>query len=463
MLAHALGFAPEPTRATVVRTGDKIILPEGARIPEVIASLERQHTREEQLTEISVTIPVPPWDGAMALQQAIKDHLGFANQQEGFFGGANQITVEVGLNTTVQIPWGSFELQGMEGASVSMDTDEVDDQLVFKVYVRCKRKYEDRVRGLLDLVRKIATEKSLHRGKAFSMEFTDSDGDHLDLPSPKFFSLDAAIPLFNEKLTAAIDRNVFVPIRHAQALAQAGESLKQGILFAGGFGVGKTLLASYIAKVATQHGWTFIYVKDARELPAALRFARHYEPVIVFAEDIDRVAGAERTDEVNELMNELDGVDSKTAQIMTIVTTNYPDRINAGMMRPGRIDLLLEVEKPDANTVLKMIHAFAGDTLDAGIDCTPAATKLAGQIPARVREAVSRAKRAMLQRTSDMNGKVIGSDLEAVANEVIAEGKLFQQQGETNHHSAAFVAEWMETSARSLRRLGNGQLTPVVQ
>lgn len=69
-------------------TGDKIIIPEGAHLPEVIDSLRRQHSREEQVTAIHLTLPVSPWDGALALVKAIQEQLGVVIQQEGR-GGAH--------------------------------------------------------------------------------------------------------------------------------------------------------------------------------------------------------------------------------------------------------------------------------------------------------------------------------------------------------------------------------------
>src|SRR6185369_1993373 len=108
---------------------------------------------------------------------------------------------------------------------------------------------------------------------------------------------------------------------------QSGQSLKRGIAFVGDYGTGKTLLASDVARVAVENGWTFIYVKEPAELSEALRYAQQYQPVVVFAEDADRIAGPERTATVNALLNQLDGIDGKAARIMTIVTSNAPDKI----------------------------------------------------------------------------------------------------------------------------------------
>lgn len=445
---------------TVEREGDKLVIPDGAHLPDVIATLQRKHSYEEQVTAIHVTIPVSPWDGALALVHSIESELGAVIQNEGF-GGAHQIDVEVELGKTIAVPWGSFELPGMKGATVETGTAVREGRVVFECHVNCKRRYEPRVRRLLDAVRERATKESLHRGKAFSIAFNDEDGDPIPMPSPKFFEIKGDEPIFRDELTDAIERNVFVPIRHAKDMAAMGESLKRGILFAGKYGVGKTLLASYIARVATAAGWTFIYVKDSEELPEALRYAQQYQPVVVFAEDIDRVAGVERTDEVNELLNQLDGIDSKSSQIMTIVTTNHIELINEAMCRPGRIDKVVAVLPPDAPTVVRMIRAFAGSQLALRADLSEVSEILAGETPARVRESISRAKLEALRRTGDPRAKVNGSDLAAVAHEVKSEVALFKRpEPVAAVHGAHALAEGFGAAATAIRRGMNGAAHP---
>ena len=117
--------------------------------------------------------------------------------------------------------------------------------------------------------------QSLHKGKAFTIIFRKEDGEMLKIPSMQFFPLLAEKPLFNKEILESVERNVIVPIIYADVLAEEGLSLKRGVGLIGEYGMGKTLLASYIAYIATRHGWTFIYVKNAAELRKqfASRFA----------------------------------------------------------------------------------------------------------------------------------------------------------------------------------------------
>lgn len=461
LLRRLLPQASETYDPTVVRTGDKVIVPEGANLPDVIAALQRQHRNDEQDTRIMVTLPVAPWDGALALASAVRETLGPITMTCHCGNpdcGVKQMDVMVGLNESIQVPWGSISLPGMENAHAVMDThEEVSGRVVFQVNIQCKRKYEARIRRLLDSVREQALKHSLHRGKAFSIAFYDDDNDPIPMPMPKFFDLGSETPIFNADVQNAIDRNILVPIRHTVQMATMGESLKKGVLAAGVFGVGKTLLANYVARVATENGWTFIYVKSPEELTEALQFAHMYEPAVVFCEDVDRVAGPNRDGDVNELMNELDGVDGKTTRIITILTTNAPENINPGMRRPGRIDVVLDIQPPNAETVQKMVRGFAADALDPGADLTEVGKTLDGKIPACIREAVRRARLEALRRTNgDADAKITATDLLATAQEVVNEDELFRPAEKDNHPAVAAFAHGLRTAGDVLLSGSNG-------
>ena len=448
----------------VKRQGNSIILPEDADLSDVINDLDELRRNEEQVVEFVVDIPVSPWDGAHALKEALQRELGIVIHR-GCAAGCcppKQIDVEVDFGKTISIPWGRFSLPNMSGATITTATNTVEGRMVFQCRVACERRFERRLRRLLDKIREIATTESLHRGKAFTITFKDPvTGKPIEMASPKFFELSSNEPIFSRKLASSIERNIFTPIRNADQLSRAGKSLKRGVAFVGKYGVGKTLLASHVARIATKHGWTFIYVKDSTELPEALRFAQQFQPVVVFAEDVDRVAGTERTNEVNGLLNQLDGIDGKTAKIMTIVTSNHPDRINEAMRRPGRINLTLSVSPPDRETVGRMIRSFAGSTLDPKADLTKVTQILEGEIPARIREAVDRAELEGLRRTGEVDAKITAADLEETAQEVKDEAKAFEpEQGDESSPSSGHgvVADALSNAADSIRnpRTGNG-------
>jgi transitional endoplasmic reticulum ATPase len=463
-LMKLLGIEGDPTTyvAEVIRSGDKLILPEDADIPDIIKVLQRKHDEENQKIRVNTEVEVPPWDGAQALNKAMEQELGVVIQNETFSWltgrvPPQEIEVESELGKTMTIKWGEFQLTGMGEEAVAQTSVGMNDQgqQTFKVSITCKRRYQVRARKLLDTMRQIAMKESLHKGKAFSIRFIDNDGAPIPLPTPKFFALDVEQPLFRRDLEHAIERNVFVPMRYTTELQEMGESLKRGVLFAGQYGVGKTMLAGFIAREATRLGWTFVYVKNAAELPQALAYAKKYQPVVVFAEDVDRIAGIERTNDVNNLLNQLDGVDSKTSQIMTILTSNHMDKVNPAMRRPGRIDLILQVLPPDAETIGRMVYSFSRQGLEPDANLKGITDQLEGLAPAYVKEAVGRARLEALRRTGSKDSLINGDDLEAVAKEVKAEKELFSK-GDTTPDVAGIekVASGFAAAASVLRSGG---------
>lgn len=431
--AMGLDIDPDTYTAEVVRRGDKIILPDGASIPDVIKSLQAEYDAERQKVSVNTSVAVAPWDGAIALNRAIVEELGLVQAVEipgSWFSPdkpPEEIEVEYDYGKTMTVRWGRFALPGMDGAiaETGVTRDVTTGEMNFATKITTVRRWQARARKILDRMREYALANSIHKGKAFSIRFYDSDGDQITIPTPKFFVFNRNVPIFRQDLEQAIDRNIYTVLRHADDLKKMGESLKRGVLFAGTYGTGKTMLASAIANVAVQCGWTFIYVKEPSELPLALQYAKRFQPVVVFCEDVDRVAGQDRTNDVNMLLNQLDGVDSKSAQIMTILTSNHSDRVNTAMRRPGRIDMVLQVLPPDAETIARMVKVFLAGNLEENSDLSGIGTTLTGFAPAYIREACGRARLEALRRTGNLNSLINGEDLHTVAKEVRAERDMF--------------------------------------
>jgi transitional endoplasmic reticulum ATPase len=112
----------------------------------------------------------------------------------------------------------------------------------------------------------------------------------------------------------------------------------------------------------------------------------------VFSEDIDRSVTGDRTVEIDDILNILDGIDTKHENIITVLTTNRLDNVNQAMLRPGRLDAIINVETPDAPTAERLVRYYGGTSIPEKEDLTAVGEALAGQIPAVIEEAVKRAK-----------------------------------------------------------------------
>jgi transitional endoplasmic reticulum ATPase len=116
----------------------------------------------------------------------------------------------------------------------------------------------------------------------------------------------------------------------------------------------------------------------------------------VFCEDIDRAVHGERTIEMDEILNIIDGIDTKSANIMVILTTNHLDNINPAMLRPGRLDAVIDVLPPDGPAVEKLLRVYGGENLAETTNLHQVGELLSGTIPAVIAEVVKRAKLSQL-------------------------------------------------------------------
>lgn len=135
---------------------------------------------------------------------------------------------------------------------------------------------------------------------------------------------------------------------------------KRTYLFIGTYGTGKTETAMRVGEYASRNKTTFIYVPNPEDFKEVLKKASDFQKVVIFVEDVDKLAeGQDRTEEINDMLNLLDGVETKNKNIKIIFTTNHQEEINAAMRRPGRIDMILNFEVCEKE-VMEKIYRFNG-------------------------------------------------------------------------------------------------------
>jgi SpoVK/Ycf46/Vps4 family AAA+-type ATPase len=161
-----------------------------------------------------------------------------------------------------------------------------------------------------------------------------------------------------ERLTAAF----LAPLRNPELRALYGKSLRGGLLMYGPPGCGKTFIARALAG---ELGAKFISVgisdilnmyigESERNLHELFALARREAPVVLFFDEIDalgqrrslsRSSGTRNT--VNQLLNELDGVDGSNEGVFVLAATNQPWDVDPALRRPGRFDRTVLVLPPD--------------------------------------------------------------------------------------------------------------------
>lgn len=421
--------------AEIVRYGEKLVVPEKMPLESAIKVLTVQMQDEEVIIAIEEAIDCFPWEGAIAFKKAIEQTFGYGGTiaTKTFFGDIppSEIAIETGVDTKESCPWGRFRFAlGTEKEWLGTGTTNRDGRLVFAVTGNVKKKWKSTILALADLTRQIVKRESIYRGKALRIAFTNDNGEMVPIPTPRFLDLTKVHLeelVYTKELTGLIETNIYTPLRHTQAVRQSGIPLKRGVLAAGPYGTGKSILARAVAKIATDNKWTFVYIKNASELPHAVKFAALYQPAVIFAEDVDRyMGGEERTDAMDTILNTLDGIDSKSSEIMVILTTNHLEQVNRAMLRPGRLDVILNIVPPDAEAVERLIRVYGRAALDKSTDLVEAGKLLQGYTPAIIREVVERAKLASISRTGKTGTKMIGADIEVAAKTMVQQQNLLQ-------------------------------------
>lgn len=412
----------------IVRRGKMMILPSDPAPMDydtAIAVLEQKKKDEETRVNVHETIVEAfPWDGALAFFQAMCDTYGWGQAvktpPKHIFDSGREptsITVEIGFNQRTEILWGAFKIPGIDG-QLETSTAREGDRMVFCLQGWVKKKHLHKVRELAELTREYVKKKSCYRGKAFELR-VDEEGDLDWNTPPKFLDTSIIKPeelIFSKSLEEQIYTLVFTPVIHTEYCRKNGIPLGRGILLEGPFGTGKSLTAAIASRLCEANNWTFITISDAAALEAALQFARIYQPSMVFAEDIDRVTGGGRNMEMDRILNTIDGVTGKGSEVITILTTNEAEKINPAMMRPGRLDAVISLRAPDAEAVERLIRLYARGLLAQDADLEEAGEKLAGEIPATIREVVERAKLFAIHRTGSPDIILTGADLVGAAD-----------------------------------------------
>lgn len=410
------------------RRGEKIIVPEGMSLDVAIEALRRQQQAEETLVSIHHNIPCYPLDGINALWLAFNEKFGHVDLrgQMSFFGERppNIIKIETGPGKFEQVPFCRIAPPVWEGGYLQ---PVVQSPTRLAISGQVKRKFETLIRELLELTEKIVKQQSIYKGRAISMDLAylnEEDTFDPDSNAPKFMDLSNATIdnlILNTDTQFALTTNLFVLLRQSEACIKNNIPLKHGALLSGSYGTGKTMTARVMGKLAIENGWTYIYLKSSEYIAKALEMAVLYAPAVLFCEDVDQVVSGKRDDDLNVILNTLDGVDTKNHPIITVLTTNNADNIHPAFMRAGRIDTIINYEAPDEETAIRFVQLYAKDIngkslLAPDVDLNACGKAMAGMIPAFIAEAMQKAKKAAIDRHGEnIAGMVVTDDIVTAA------------------------------------------------
>ncbi len=185
-------------------------------------------------------------------------------------------------------------------------------------------------------------------------------------------------------------------LKNSDRFTAVGAKIPKGVLLVGPPGTGKTLLARAVAGEAgvpffSISGSEFVEMfvgVGASRVRDLFEQAKANAPCIVFIDEIDAVGrqrGAglgggndEREQTLNQLLTEMDGFEGNTG-IIIIAATNRPDVLDAALLRPGRFDRQVVVDRPDFAGRLEILAVHAkGKTLAQDVDLEKIARRTPG-------------------------------------------------------------------------------------
>ncbi|MBG0745141.1 MAG: ATP-dependent zinc metalloprotease FtsH3 [Planktothrix agardhii KL2] len=185
-------------------------------------------------------------------------------------------------------------------------------------------------------------------------------------------------------------------LKNSDRFTAVGAKIPKGVLLVGPPGTGKTLLAKAVAGEAgvpffSISGSEFVEMfvgVGASRVRDLFEQAKTNAPCIVFIDEIDAVGrqrGAglgggndEREQTLNQLLTEMDGFEGNNG-IIIIAATNRPDVLDSALMRPGRFDRQVVVDRPDYNGRSEILRVHArGKTLAKDVDLDKIARRTPG-------------------------------------------------------------------------------------
>jgi cell division protease FtsH len=185
-------------------------------------------------------------------------------------------------------------------------------------------------------------------------------------------------------------------LKHPARFTDIGARIPKGVLLVGAPGTGKTLISRAVAGEAgvsffsvsgSEFVEMFVGVGAAR-VRDLFKDAKEHAPCIVFIDEIDAVgrhrnngnAGGndEREQTLNQLLVEMDGFDKQT-NIVVIAATNRPDVLDSALLRPGRFDRQVMLDKPDIRGRLAILEVHArGKPIESDVALNELARQTAG-------------------------------------------------------------------------------------
>ncbi len=263
-------------------------------------------------------------------------------------------------------------------------------------------------------------------------------------------------------------------LRNPDKFTRLGAQVPKGVLLVGPPGTGKTLLAKAVAGEAhvpffSINGSEFIQMfvgVGASRVRDLFKNAKEAAPCVIFIDEIDavgRMRGAgvgggsdEREQTLNQILSEMDGFQA-TETVIVLAATNRPDVLDSALLRPGRFDRHVTVDRPTWQGRLAILKVHTRNKpLDDKVDLERIARNMIGMSGADLRNLCNE---AALVATREGKNKIEHIDFDTASDRVRLGAKREEKFGDeekrrTAYHEAGHaLCAWLEPKADPLDRV----------
>jgi len=243
----------------------------------------------------------------------------------------------------------------------------------------------------------------------------------------------AGVDEAKQELTEIVDF-----LKKPQRYTVLGAKIPRGVLLVGPPGTGKTLLSKAVAGEANVpffiiSGSEFVELfvgAGAARVRDLFEQAKKKAPCIIFIDELDAIGKSrsgsmgvvggndEREQTLNQLLTEMDGFNVSDKPVIVLAATNQPETLDAALLRPGRFDRQVLVDRPDLSGRRTILEIYGNKVkLDPSVDMESIAAATSGFAGADLANLVNEA--ALLAARADRK-TVIQADLQEAIERVVA-------------------------------------------
>lgn len=263
-----------------------------------------------------------------------------------------------------------------------------------------------------DRIEQLMRVHDVLRGKVLAFGTSENRGNELltFLPRPQFSDAEVVLP---DGVLNTIERHVVSIADHSARLLAAGQHLKRGLLLHGPPGTGKTHTVRYLMGRLPESTVIVLTGTAMRHIGKAAELARRLQPSLVVLEDVDLIAQDRGHTPMGNpllfsLLDAMDGL-GHDVDVTFVLTTNRAQELERALSdRPGRVDLAVEIPKPDADGRERLFRLYGRD-VELVADLAPVVAETEGVTASFVKELLRRA--CLVGIAVDPNGtKVLVDD-----------------------------------------------------